>query len=459
VFFLAIAACWIASVDLPAQAPASFKFPKVETRTLPNGLRVVMVEDHSVPVVAVRAAVRVDSLSDPAGKEGLSVLTLSTLGEATATRSTTELEDAQALLGTRVTATRFTTVTANYAGALGLMADMLMHPAFPAATIERRKGEQIDGQRRVSQARAMIPRRIFYMMAYGPDYPHLRSSTEASVSSITRDDVLGFHDAHVRPDNTTLVLVGDIRPAEAMRTIEKAFAAWPKGATVVSRTFPAPPAPKPTTVYLFDRPGETQSLVYVGQIGPLRSTPDRPTLEALAAVTGSLSASRLQQNLRDRHGYYYSGNLFSFQWLANPIPSVGWGQANIASAKTDSALIEWLGELRDIRGPRPPDANEMRIARSVVAALPSRIETPDAIAAQLLIMLQNDEPFTALDRYAERVNAVTSADMVAAAARYVDPSHLIIVVAGDRKTVEPLLRAANIGPVVVVDQNGKPLTP
>jgi zinc protease len=439
-----------------ADAPAPFGFPKMETRRLSNGLLVVVIENHSLPLVAVRAVVPADSLDDPIGKEGLFALISGMLSEGTTTRTGDEIANAIAALGNAVSPSRFTTIPDNLAPSLELMADMLMHPTFPDSALTRLKTSLAAAKLRDLQTPATIPNRVFLSHLYGPSHQIARavSATQASIASITRADVQRYYQAYYRPVRTTLVIVGDVRSADAFALASKHFGSWRSPGEVPSLAIPTH-AVSPTTIYLIDRPGAQQSYVFVGGLGPARSSNDFAALEAMAPILGSSVSSRLLDNLRERHGFVYAGTPFAVVWRRDPFPSLLGGSAAVASAKIDSALMAWLGELRGM-AQRPPTPDEMRLARGwLVDALPAQIETDDLIANRVMSMLQTGAPLDFYNSYGRRIEAVTSAEVSAAAAKYIDSSHLVIVVAGDRKVVEPVLRAANIAPIVVVDDAGK----
>jgi zinc protease len=437
--------------------PAPFAFPKMETSTLPNGLRVVVIEDHALPIVAVRAVVAVDSLDDPAGKEGLYVLTAGMLREGTTSKSGEELSVAAAAVGNPVFPTRFTTITQNFEPSLALMADMLMRPTFPQPALDRLNATLAATQQRFIQAPATVPNKIFLSRLFGPTHPVTGSvsATDASMASITRDELQQFHGSHFRPNNTTIVVVGDVRPVDVSAAIARHFGAWQRGPAAVPPAMPPPPSMS-TTIYLLDRPGVQQSYVFVGTLGPDRSSPDFAALEVMAPILGGSSGSRLYDNLRQRHSYMYSGTPATVNWRREPLPSVIGGSAAVATAKTDSALIEWLGELRAIRD-REPTEREMTLARgALTGALPAQIETDDLIANRVMAMVQNGVPLDFYNSYGARIASVKPGQVRSAAAEYLDLSHLVIVIAGDRRVIEPALRAANIAPIVIVDENGKP---
>jgi zinc protease len=442
--------------NVPAAAP--FHFPATHERTLDNGLRVIIVENHALPLVVVRAVLGVDSLADPVGKEGLFALDTAMLREGTSSSTPEQQSATTAQLGSAVSPLRFTTITRNFAPSLAMMADMLAHPAFPSAALDRQKAALVaaaDAQRQVPSTSA---RRIFYGKLFGAAHPMARAIqfSAASVGSITRDDVARFHDAYVRPNTTTLIVVGDVRAADVMPVITKAFADWKRGGASPPPTPPANPAP-PTAIYLLDRPGIQQTLIFVGTLGPQRSSADFSALEMMGPILGGTPASRLQQNLRERHSYMYSATPATVVWRRPPMPSMIYGSAPIATTKTDSALIEWIGELRRI-GEDAPSDDEMRLARgTLLGTLPAQIETDAGIADRVTYMVQNGLSLGYYDRYVNRIGGVASSEILEAAKRAVDIRKLVIVVAGDRKAIEPGLRAANIAPVVIVDENGNPI--
>ena len=436
-------------------APAAFAFPKMQTHRLSNGLLVVVIENHALPLVAVRAVVGADSLDDPDGKEGLYTLTSNMLPEGTTTRSAEQIASEVAMLGSTVTPSRFTTIPQNLGKSLELMADMLMHPTFPDSALARLKVSLTAAKQRELQVPSTLPNRVFLSRLYGDDPQMARAlrASGASIGAITRNDLVQFYSDHYRPNATTLVVVGDVRAADAIAVASNAFQLWRPA------ELPKMPIPKrsfaPTTIYLIDRPGVQQSYVFVGTLGPGRNSKDFAALEAMAPILGSSVSSRLLAELRERHGFVYAGTPFTAVWRRDPFPSLIGGSAAVATAKIDSALAGWLAELRGMAR-RAPTSDEMTLARAwLVEALPAQIETDDLVANRVMSMLQSGTPLDFYNSYGRRIQAVTSEEVRAAAEKYIDLSHLVIVVAGDRKVVEPLLRAANIAPIVIAGDAGK----
>jgi zinc protease len=434
-------------------APQEFKFPQVRTHTLPNGLHVHVVEDHSAQVVSVRAVFGVDSTFDPPGKEGLYQVTFGALREGTTSRSPAQLADASARIGTAVAPTAFTTVPEAFEAALALMGDMLMHPSFDQTGIDRRKATTQAVLRTVNSRAATPARALMYALLDGRDDPVARSqyATEAGVATITRDDVVGFYDAHIGPPTMSLVIVGDVTDASAVAAATKIFGGWTKPA---SATRPAanPPAPRPTTIYLRDIPGAATYLS-AGNLGPRRDAPDAFAAEML----GTITSTRFFTTLREKRSFMYSGRI-EIVWKPAPRTSEFFGSTTVAAPKTDSALVEWIGLLRGLRGSAPVSQTELTNAINArTGPLWTKTDGPDSVATRMAEALRENLAPNFLGQYAAGVTKVTVADIAAAAAKYIDVDHLVIVVTGDRKVIEPALRAANIAPIVVVDANGKPI--
>jgi zinc protease len=438
-----------------AGPPAPFTFPKLDTRTLPNGLQVTVIENHELPVVAVRAIIEGGQLIDPVGKEGLYGLMTGMLREGTTTLSADQLAEAFADLGNGVNPTGFTTITRNLDRSLDLMGDMLMHPAFPQAAIDRQKANTITNLQRAKEQPQFVAQRLFSTILYGAGHPYERAATELSVGSLTRDDLVKFHADYARPQNVRLVIVGDVTPAYVMPRVERAFGKWEKGGTTIAYQVPPPKPAAKTTIYLYDRPNSPQSVVTIGQVGPSRSSEDFYALEVMNTVFGQLSGSRLNQNLRETHAFTYGANSF-WQWRRAPEVGTFASSSSIVAPKTDSAVVEWVKELRGIRGERPVTDKELDFARTNrVAGLPASLESNDQVANAVTTILQNNLPADYYQQYVRRISTITGAEVSAAASKYIDPDNLAIVIVGDRKIIEAGLRAANVAPIVIVDEGGK----
>jgi zinc protease len=439
----------------PAAAP--FRLPAVEMRTLRNGIPVAVIQNHQLPIVAVRAVIDAGALLEPAERAGLAGMVGQMLAEGTTTRTADQLAEAFADLGTQVSPQGFTTITPNLDRSLELLGDMLMHPAFPDSALARTRANTVASLRRAREQPGFLADHLFNSVLFGADHPYARVPTEQTVGAITRADLVAFHSDWYRPQNVKLVIVGDVTPDQAVARLERVFGGWPAGGKTARYDVPAARPAGATTIYLLDRPNSPQSTVFVGQVGPSRDTPDYFALETMNTAFGGLSGARLNSNLREKHAFTYGANS-GLVWRRAPQASTIRGSSDIVAAKTDSAIAEWLGELRGIRGERPVTDAELAFAKNNrTAGLPLRFETVTQVAGAVADLLQNGIPTDFYNSYAQNIERLGGADLTAAAAKYLDPQKSVIVVVGDRKVVEPGLRALGI-PVVIVDENGNPVT-
>jgi zinc protease len=438
-------------------ATPALRVPPIVMRTLSNGIPVAVIEDHEIPIVRVSALVDASGLLDPADKDGLSSLTFAMLSEGTTTRTADQLADAFAELGTTVSPTGFLTLTSNLPRALDLMRDQLWNPAFPQASLDRIRANRIADLRRLKDQPQYIASRVMANALWGHDHPYERSATEADLTAITRDDLVAFHADYFRPQNVKLIVAGDVTPTSAVAALERAFGAWPRGGKTAAYAIPTPPAPAATTIYLFDRPNSAQSAIMVGTVGPTRDTPEYYALDVANAALGGTFNSRINLNLRERHGYTYGASSF-FQYRRPPQPGQFAASTLVATTKTDSALIEMMGELRGFGRDRPLTPEEFAQAQaSTIRSLPLNFESAAQVAGAAATILDYTLPLDYYARLTSNYLGVTPATASEAATRHLDPAHLAIVIVGDRRAIEGPLRAANIAPIVVVDENARPV--
>ena len=445
------------SVAPPVPPQPALRVPAIEMRKLRNGIRVAVLENHELPIVDVNMIVDAPGELDPPGKEGVSGFTFRMLGEGTTSMTADQLAESFADLGNGVSPTGFFTITRNVGRSLQLMADQLLRPAFPQDALDRMKANSIAALAREKDQPDYIAGRVFANAVYGRGHPYARTETERSVRSVTRADLLAFHRTYFQPRNMTIVVAGDITPDSAVAALDRVFGGLtdtPGGKSGDVAIVP-PKAPGPTTIYLYDRPSSPQSVVVVGALGPRRDTPDFFALELANTVLGGAFNSRLNLNLREEHGYTY-GASSSFEFRRLPQVGTFEAGADIATPKTDSALTLLIRDLRAIRGARPVSDSELTFAKaSEVRALPRAFSTVQDVAGAAAHLLEYRLPLDYYDSLTTRYDRVTTADTRRALMRHLDPSRLAIVVVGDRKAIEPGLRAAGLGPVVVVTELGR----
>ena len=440
--------------------PKGLTIPPVATRDLPNGLRLMVVEQHELPLADFVLIVKSGAETDEAGKLGTATLATSLLKEGTTTRNSLQIADQEAFLGVDLfagsgwdaTTIQLHTPTAQLDSALALFADVALRPAFPTKELERLRQQRLTSLLQVKDRAPAIADRAYAAIVYGAAaYGRPLTGDEPSTSAIQQADVRRFYDTYFRPNNATLLVVGDVKPDDIERRVKALFGSWARG-TIPAPAYGQPAAAKGTTIYLVDKPGAPQSSFRIGGVGVARATGDYFPLTVMNTALGGSFTSRLNQNLRETKAYTY-GASSGFAMRRAPGPFTA--SAEIVAAKTDSALIEFMKELRTIRDTIP--AEELaKTKRYLQLQLPGRFETTGGIAGNLSGLVTYDVPLSFYNTYTQGIQAVTQADVQRVAKQYVDPDKLAIVIVGDRKSIEPTLKATNIGNVVVVDITGRP---
>jgi zinc protease len=349
-----------------------------------------------------------------------------------------------------VSPTGFYTIPANVDRSLELMAEQFLSPAFPQAELDLQKTEQLAGLEQAKEDPSYIASRIVKKNLYGKDHPYAREVTVEDINSITRDDIVQFYKDYYRPPNIKVVVAGDITPAQAVAKLNRVFGDLKPGKQGDLKVPPVAPTGS-TTIYLYDRPGSPQSVISVAHLGPQRDTPDQYAIDLMNTALGGAFNSRLNLNLREQHQYAYgAGSGFNFR--RPPEPSTFAAMAQVVTAKTDSSLIEVMKEINGIRGTKMVTPDEMTFAKGAATkALPLQFETIGQRASAVAGLVANDQPLDYYNTVIQKYESVTLDQMQAAAKKYLTPDKMVIVVVGDRKTIEPGLKAANIAPVVVVD--------
>src|SRR6476661_4510342 len=443
--------------------PPKAEFPALERATLSNGLQIVLARRPSIPQVEFDLLLDAGFASDQFAQPGTASLAMSMLDEGTATRSALEISDRLADLGATLgTASRLDVssvsmeaLTARLDPSLELYADVILHPAFRQADLERLRKQRIAQIQREKADPVGMALRVFPRVVFGEGHayanPWTGTGTEASTAKITRADIVKFHQTWFKPNHATLIVTGATTMAEIRPKLERLFAGWKPG-DVPQKNIAPVASPATTSVYLLDRPGSLQTVLIAGDIAPPKANTDEPAIETMGAVLGSDFGSRINMNLReDKHWSY---GAFSFiRDARGPRPFIAY--APVQTDKTKEAVVELQKELRGILGERPVLPDELQRAQaSLTLTLPGSWETMGAVAGSIgeIIAFGLDDRY--FDTYADRVRAQTPATVMAAAAKVIQPDHLVWVVVGDRSRIEASLRELNLGEIHLVDADG-----
>lgn len=453
----------------PPTGPApALNLPAIQKRQLSNGLPVWIVEMHEVPVAQVNLVVLTGTADDPAGKFGVASLTTAMLTEGAGSRNSLEIADAIDFLGADLgassgidsSAVRLHVPVARLADALPIMADVALRPTFPREELERLRQQRLTGLIQARDDPSTIAALAFSRVLYGPAhrYGTATMGSAETIKSFSTDDLRGFYTTMFRPDNATMVVVGDVRPDSVLALLEANFGSWKAPAGAAARvTLPAVAQPKARTVYLVDKPGAPQSQIRIGWIGVPRATPDYFPLQVLNTILGGAFSSRLNLNLREKHGYTYgAASSFDMRAAAGPFAAM----AGVQTDKTKESLQEFFNELNGILQPVP--AEELARAKNYVALrFPGGFETTGDISRRLEDALTYKLPDDYFSNYVQNIQKVTAADVQRVARTYIDPARLAVVVVGDVKSVEAGVRGLNLGPIrpITIDEVFGPASP
>ena len=439
----------------PGPAPA-LKVPAIERRTLTNGLRVWIVPMHEVPVVDVSVVVISGAAADPAGKYGLASFTASMLDEGAGRYNALDLADAVDFLGATLTTgasfdssvIHLHTPASKLDHALPLLADVTLRPTFPQNELDRIRKERLAALLQSRDNPAAIAAAGFARLVYGANhrYGTLTMGTEASNTAIAADDLRSFYAANYQPQNAGVIVVGDVTPASILPALERALGSWKNAGTVTRPELPPVTQAAARQIYLIDKPGAAQSQIRIGGVGVARRTPDYYVLDVLNTMLGGSFSSRLNQNLREEHGYTYgAGSAFDMRASAGPF----YATAGVQTDKTTESLTEFFKELDGIRA-QPPAGELTRVRNLLALGFPGEFETTGNMAAKLTELFVYGLEDSFFGEYVPKIEAVSATEIERAAKQYIASDRFAVVVVGDLSTIEKPIRDANFGPVTVV---------
>jgi zinc protease len=425
------------AVPAPAAAGAAsaFQVPAPQRTTLRNGLLVLVLEQHSVPLVQMQLMVRSGSVSDPVGQEGVADLLARLLKRGTSKSTADQFAEQVEFLGGTLDAEaglERIRVTGEFAAkdfeaGLGLLAEMVQAPALREEEFEKERSLALAGLEASLDDPDSLATRVFYGWLFG-GHPYGRPAdgSKRSVAALKRSDVAAFHQSHVSPANAVLAIVGDVDGRRARQAAERLFGPWKRRGVPETRL--AVPAPaRGRRVLLVDKPDATQSQIRIGSVGLRRSDPDLVPLTVVNAVLGSGFTSWLVEEIRVKRGLTYSIRSSIQARRSAGSYLVSTFSKNATVAETIKRSIELMGRMRT-EGPGEADLDK---GRNYVAGLyPLRIETPDALAAEIL-----DVEFYGLgpeyiNRYQGGIRSVGLPAARAAASRHIPSDDVAIVVLG-----------------------------
>ncbi|MBA4183576.1 MAG: insulinase family protein [Acidobacteria bacterium] len=427
-------------------ANPNFTFPTIEKTKLSNGLEVWLVKQAELPLVTMNMVFKTGTTADPQNLSGLGNTTSTLLDDGTKTRSAVDIANEVQSIGAQLSTgadddssgVRMLTLTKHLDKALDIYADVIQNAEFPEKEVETYRSRALVSLKQRRDNANIVANLVYNRVLYGDAHPYGAILTETSVNAIKRDDLKKYYSTYYRPNNAVLIVVGDADLKTLTPKLEAKFKDW-KAGEITAMTLPNAPVRDKAAIYVVDKPGAAQSVISIGQVGVSRDNPDYFPLQVMNTILGSGFTSRINMNLREDKGYSYGARSgFSYRRGAGPFTA----SAGVQTAVTKESVIEFLKEIRGIRGEIPVTAAELEYNKqSLIRRLPAGFETVDQIASQLANSVIYNLPDNYFTDYAARVNAVTLEDVNRVANKYLTPDKLAIVVVGDRKTIESGLKA------------------
>jgi len=444
----------IAPSPLP---PRSLNLPNPTESTLSNGLRLVVVEDHRLPLVSLRLAFYPGSVKDPAGRQGLTGIMANLLTEGTKTRRSRQIAEEVALIGATLSAgsnSDYLTVAASalsdYSSRIfELLADVTLNPTFPEEELVLAKENTKQGLIQQRAQPSFLASEQTARVLFGEHPYSVISPTPESIDATTQAELLEFHRETIVPNRASLIVVGDINFQQVLAEAEKLFGEWAAGGDPELK-FPAPPSIEKRSAYVVDRPGSEQTNIVIANHAIKRTDPDFFPMLVMHTVLGANASSRLFMNLREEKGYTY-GAYSSLD--ARTFGGTFRASAEVRTEVTGAALHEFFYELDRIRN---EDVSEKELHDAIAyltGVFPIRLETQEGLIDQLTQMKMLGLPSDYLHTYREQVAAISRADIRRVAVEHVTPDKAVIVIVGDSAAILDEVRRFSQD-VELFDSNG-----
>ncbi len=443
--------------------PKAAVFPAFESATLENGLRIIVAERPTVPVVNMSLIFDAGYSADKPELSGEAGMTMAMLDEGAGKLDALEISEELAMLGANlstgvgldVASVNLSALTENLDASLDLFASVVLKPAFPDAELERLRAQTLTNIEQEKSQPVSMALRVLPGLLYGAGHAYAQpltgSGTEASVETITRDNLVAWHDTWFRPNNATLVAAGDITLSELQPRIEKLFRNW-EAADVPAKSIAQVTAADANSLYLIDKPGAQQSIILTGQLIVQLDNPDEIAVQTFNDILGGQFSSRVNMNLREEKHWSYGARSMIMDTRSQR-PYIIY--APVQTDKTSESVSEILREIREIGADSPPTGEELdRVQKSRTLSLPSRWETSAAVLAAIAEIINYDLPEDYWNTYADRINELDLASLTDVATGTINPETLTWVVVGDYEVIESGLRDLGIGEIQLIDTDG-----
>jgi zinc protease len=440
----------------PAHAPS---LPVPKQFQLSNGLTVMLVEQHSLPIVSANLIVLSGSERNDPDLPGLASFTAEMLDEGTDKRSSLQIAEDSDQIGASIATGSSTdlsylamrTLKRNVEPAFEIVSDVLLNPAFVPEEIERIRHDRLTYILQQKDNPNLLGSKVFYRTVYGTAHPygHLDVGTAGSNRAITRDHLVRFYQSGYTASNSALIVAGDITELELRNVAEKYFSGWTKSGAE-PRT-PAAPAQPVRRVVIVERPDAQQTVLRIGHVGTSRSSPDYAAIDVMNTALGGLFSSRINQNLREKHGYTYgASSAFAFKRGAGPFLVF----TSVRTDVTAPAVVEIFNEIERIREYEVAPEELETAKDSISRSLTGLFETTPEAASSIGQLFVHRLPPSYYHDLPEQIQSVSAARVREIARAYLKPENAVIVAVGDRSKIQPELEKLNLGPIEILPPSG-----
>ncbi len=442
--------------------PPEPKFPDFEKMKLKNGMEIYYVQRKAVPVVNMALVLDAGYASDQFTKPGVAKMALSMLDEGTKKYSSLEISEKLDMLGANlwtgsnldISYVRLSALKTTLPEAMDVFAEVVLEPTFPQKELDRLKKQTIAGIKNEQAQPVLMALRVLPKLLFGEGHaygnPFTGSGTIESVKSITRDDLVGFHNQWFKANNAKLIVVGDVSKKEILKLVEKYFNDWKPG--MVPKKNISPVSLKESQIYIIDKPNSPQSLIIAGHIAPPKSDPENIAIEIMNKILGGLFTSRLNMNLREEKHWSYGARTILTDARGQEL---FFAYAPVQIDKTKESMQEILGELKGILTDKPVTSEELeKVKMNEVLKLPGTWETGRAVLASLQEIVTFNLPENYFNEYPNMIRSLTLQQVQKAAQKTVHPENLVWIVVGDRSKIEDAIKALNIAQVHIMDVDG-----
>jgi len=442
------------------------RFAEFEREFLSNGLELIVATRSAIPVVNISMNFDAGYASDQFGELGTSSLAMTMLDEGTNKRSALEISDELARLGAQFSAGSgidastigISALTENLDASLDIYADLVLNPVFPEDELERLKKMRTAQIQQEKTQPIGLAIRLFPALLYGEGHaysmPLTGSGTEESVARIDRDSLVDYHRTWVRPNNATMIVVGDTTMAEIKPKFEKLFARWEPG-EIPAKNIADVDLIDTEKIYIIDRPGSEQSIIFAGNVAPAVGDGNELAIETMNEIIGGSFTARINMNLREDKSWAY-GAFTMLLDTKGQRPFIAY--APVQTDKTMESMAEIRRELVEYLGDSPATPEEIsKVQDNNTLSLPGRWETSNAVLGDIGQIVTYDLPDDYWDTYADRVRSLSQEQIVTAAEEVIKPNNMIWVVVGDKSKIESKIRELELGEITLLDVDGKVL--